>query len=674
MPETTPANRDPSAFDTFIQAYANVLRANDRPPKTPAEWVERRSRLRQSIVAAMGALPAQQTALEPRIVGSLKRPGYRIDKLIFQSQPDIWVTSSMYVPEPLTGKAPAVLAVHGHWPIARRDPVVQARCLGLVKLGFIVLAVDAFGSGERSTNPTTNAYHGALHGSALWPAGHTLLGMQVYDNRRAVDYLLSRPEVDGTRLGITGASGGGNQSMNAGALDDRFAAVVPVCSVGSYRAYLKAACCVCEMLPGALRFTEEGDVLGLVAPRALLVISASRDAYQFSVGQAVQSLERARAIYQLSGAEAKLAHAVFDSPHAYNQPMRETMYGWMTKWLKNEGNGQPIAEPAHVVETPADLACYPEGNRPKGFLLPPAYAARSAREQLAKLLPPTHVEEWEASTVYLRRQLWTQVLGGEPRQARQQPASDTPTSEIITLHPEPGMSLPLITRLKPGKERRGACILLHLAGKDAALANPLAQALLDHDWHVCAPDLRATGTTKPEGGSIHGAADHNSAEHALWVGRPLLGQWLVDVYCVLDWLTMQPTVESRRLAVVGLGQAGLVALLAGGLLESRISAAASVGGLATLITEASYADGTSMGLLAPGLLRFADVPHIAAMAAPRRLLIVDGVSPQGDKLDKSDLGKAFAFTRTVYGVTKRPDKLVIATGLTASDLAAQIGV
>src|SRR5205085_5086730 len=124
------------------------------------------------------------------------------------------------------------------------------------------------------------------------------LGGQVSDNRRAVDYLLTRPEVDGTRLGVTGASGGGNQSMYAGALDERFGAVVPVCSVGNYQSYLRAACCVCEVLPGALRFTEEGDVLGMVAPRALLVINATRDGIQFSVAEAKKSLERASAIFK----------------------------------------------------------------------------------------------------------------------------------------------------------------------------------------------------------------------------------------------------------------------------------------------------------------------------------------------------------------------------------------
>src|SRR3954452_15850690 len=101
--------------------------------------------------------------------------------------------------------------------------------------------------------------------------------------------------------------------MYAGSLDERFKAVVPVCSVGTYQAYLHAACCVCEVLPGALRFAEGGDVLGLVAPRALMVINATKDAFQFSVGEAEKSLTRARPIFKLYGAEDKLKHAVFES-------------------------------------------------------------------------------------------------------------------------------------------------------------------------------------------------------------------------------------------------------------------------------------------------------------------------------------------------------------------------
>src|SRR5205807_1719223 len=101
-----------------------------------------------------------------------------------------------------------------------------------------------------------------------------------------------------------------NQTMYAGALDERLRAVVPVCSVGRYQAYLRAACCVCEVLPGALRFTEEGDVLGLVAPRALMVINATKDAFQFSVGEAKKSIETAKAHFKVHGKEERLAHVV----------------------------------------------------------------------------------------------------------------------------------------------------------------------------------------------------------------------------------------------------------------------------------------------------------------------------------------------------------------------------
>src|SRR3954468_22827541 len=273
---------DETPFEQYTRTAARKLREADAPPKAAADWEKRRVPLRDRVHAAIGPTPEKPCDLEVRNLGTLERDGYRIEKIVFQSRPDVWVTATAYVPKLKDGaKVPAVLVVHGHWAGARRDPVVQARCLGLVKLGFFVLAVDAFGAGERHPTIAPGAYHGALLGSTLWPAGLTLLGVQVYDNRRAVDYLLTRPEVDGAKLGVTGASGGGNQTMYAGALDERLAAVVPVCSVGNYQAYLKAACCVCEVLPGALRFTEEGDVLGLAAPRALLVVSATQDSYQF---------------------------------------------------------------------------------------------------------------------------------------------------------------------------------------------------------------------------------------------------------------------------------------------------------------------------------------------------------------------------------------------------------
>jgi cephalosporin-C deacetylase-like acetyl esterase len=671
---------EPEAFNNLMRARAKALHEKDAPPATRKDWEGRRKALREAMFAAMGPMPGQACPLEVKEFAALQRDGYRIERLIFQSRPDVWVTANAYVPEKVKGRVPAVLVVHGHWAGARRDPVVQARCLGLVKLGYFVLAVDAFGSGERYTRPALGTYHGALYGSPLWPAGLTLLGCQVYDNRRAVDYLLTRPEVDGERLGITGASGGGNQTMYAGALDERIGAVVPVCSVGTYQAYLRAACCVCEVLPGALRFAEEGDVLALVAPRALLVINATKDGIQFSVGEAEKSIARARPVFTLLGAENKLKHATFESPHAYNQQMREAMYGWMALSLRGEGTGKPILEPAHTIEKPEDLAVFSDDNRPKGFLYPPGLAAREAAAVLAKLdgLKPDHAEDWESAAVHMRTRLRKEVFGDFPAPPKMvmkagevETAGDVTTTPS-TVYPEPDMPLPVVQLSKAGaKGKRPACVLLHLDGKAAALKHPLAKALLDRGVVVRAPDLRATGETKPASDVIAGAPDHTSAEHALWVGRPLLGQWVFDVQHLFDWLTLNTGLDRDRLAVVGIGQAGLIALCAAGL-DERVSAAAAIDAPATLVTEQAYAAGTHMGLLAPGLFRVGDVRHLAALAAPRRVVIAGGVSPQGKALTEKALKVAYGFTASVYKLHKADAKLTVAEAMKPEDLAAAL--
>jgi dienelactone hydrolase len=665
---------DATTFDTFILAQGAALRGKDSPPSSFKEWETRRQALRQSMFAAMDAFPDKPCELSPRIVNKLARKGYRIENLLFQSRPDVWVTVNAYVPE-VKGKAPAVLVVHGHWAGARRDPVVQRRCLGLVKLGFFVLAVDAFSAGERHPTIARGTYHGALLGSTLWPAGQTLLGLQVYDNRRAVDYLLTRSEVDGKHLGITGASGGGNQTMYAGALDERFGAVVPVCSVGTYQAYLRAACCVCEVLPGALRFTEEGDVLGLVAPRALLVINATEDAFQFSVGEAKKSLHRAQAIFKLYGKGEKVHHGVFESRHDYNQEMRETMYGWMTRWLKNEGEGKPIAEPSHDVETPEDLACYPDGKRPAAFLFPPTFAAREAQRLLAPLGDRAldHKEAWEGKAVVLRAGL-AEVLA-LPEMHR--PTAKLGKSEVkdglrttsLTLTAEPGLDVESLLRFKRGARGRvPACLLLHLDGKAKALAHPVAAALLEKGWVVYAPDLRATGEAAPAHDAIGGAPDHNSAEHALWVGRPLLGQWLVDVRALLDFVAGQPGLDVHRLTLIGLGQAGVVALTASALLGESVTATAAVDVPVSYLTRSAYASGTRMGLLAPGILKVGDVPHLAALSAPRKLILAGGVTGEGKKLDEKGLTAALAFTRKAYGLMKAEKALEVRGEMKAAEV------
>jgi hypothetical protein len=408
-----------------------------------------------------------------------------------------------------------------------------------------------------------------------------------------------------------------------------------------------------------------------------MVINATQDSFQFSVGEARKSLERASAIFKLYNQAEKVRHATFESRHDYNQAMREAMYGWMTRWLKGEGEGKPIAEPKHTVESAQDLACFPDlKDRPKGFLFPASFAHREAQGHLKKLagLTPMHAEDWDSTAVHLRSRLRT-ILGGLPEEIKPDAKIERATTDNqvrtvpVTLAVETGLSLSATLRFKTGVLGRiPACVLLHLDGRESALKHPLAGALVEAGWQVTAPDLRACGAAQPARDRVGGAPDHTSAQHGLWIGRPLLGQWLVDVRAILDWLALQPGLRKDRLAVAGIGQAAVVALCAGGLLEDRVHSVAALDPLVSYATSEPYAAGTRMGLLVPGLLRLADVPHLAALAAPRSVQIVGGVSPEGKTLPEKELLAAFGFTTSVYKAARAEKKLAIAVSRKVEDI------
>ena len=145
--------------------------------------------------------------------------------------------------------------------------------------------------------------------------------------------------------------------------------------MGNYQVYLGTACCMCEVVPGALRFTEEGGILGLTAPRALMVINVTKDSVQFSIPEAKKSLAYASAVYKLYGKPDSIRHTTFDWHHDYSQAMREALYGWLTKHLGGQGDASPIADPPMKTEDPEALRCFPGDTRPAGWVTIPKFAA-----------------------------------------------------------------------------------------------------------------------------------------------------------------------------------------------------------------------------------------------------------------------------------------------------------
>lgn len=655
-------------FNPFVKQQAAKLRSKDEAPKTMDEWQHRRAQLKSHLLAAWGGFPEVPCDLEPRKFGEFQRPGYRVEKLAIQTRPGIWMTANAYVPDQ-PGRMPAILNVHGHWAGAKQDPVVQSRCIAAAKLGYFVLCVDAFGAGERGIGKKLGEYHGEMVAATLLPIGLPLSGLQVYENMRAVDYLLTRTEVDPQRIGITGASGGGNQTMYAGAFDERFRCVVPTCSVGNYQAYLSAACCMCEVVPGALTFTEEGDVLGLAANRGMMVTSATRDAFQFSVDEAKRSFSRLESIASLYK-DASVKHTIVESEHNYNQPMREAMLGWMAMHLKNEGDGSPIKEPAIETEDPELLRCFPGDSRPDDFVTLPMFAAAQARQLLAKVTVPKSMADWTAQRQHGLTEL-EEVLGGMPDATPLNVHSEQDISggiETISFDPEPGLTL-MLKRSIAQKPARLAVILDLDGGVDAAFASNLAMKLVGAGWQVAAPEFRATGRFSVLRDQIGRAPDHNSAEWALWIGRPLLGQWAWDVQRAIDAMKALDGTLPNDVTIIGIRSAGLVGLCAGAL-DDRITRVAMVNSLASYVTDQPYV-GQRLGLMVPAIVRdVGDVAQIAALIAPRSVVVAGGVTATAQPVGPATLREQFRFTEQVYALheTDGESPLKIATFEELADL------
>lgn len=633
-------------FQAFVMKQAAELRKNDKAPATLDEWAKQEKALRENLFKAWGGdacfLP-KPCDLDPKQHGDpLKRDGYTVEKLTIQTRPGVRMTCNLYVPDAAKKKpAPAILQVHGHWRGAKQDPVVQSRCIGAAKLGFVVLCVDAFGAGERGVGTALGEYHGDMTAATLLPVGLPLSGLQVYENMRAVDYLETRPEVDKTRIGITGASGGGNQTMYAGAWDKRFKAVMPVCSVGNYQAYLHTACCMCEVVPGALKFTEEWAVLALTAPRALCVVNATQDGIQFSVGEAKKSLALTKPVFKLHGKEDNLVHAIFEGPHDYSKKMRETMYGFMTLHLKGEGKGDPIPEVAFKTENPEDLRCYPGDTRPKDFMTIPKFAAQEGKK--LREAARAYDEPDVTRVMVANRDRLLSELGGSVNgvSAKWENAADG--TRTVTLSLREGLKL--VATVEPAEKGRHTYLLLDLDGAATVRKSELYALLRKGGRGVITMDLRGTGTLAPTGERVGRAPDHNSAQWGLWIGAPLLAQWARDVQALLGALADDGgSVFPHR--IIGHGPAGLVAIMGntgtGNIADyKQVSTVIAINTIASFVADEPYQD-QRLGTIAPGFLRdIGDVAHLVTLT-DRRVIVAGGVSAGGKKLTLDELKLAYA--------------------------------
>ena len=204
-------------FVTFIEIRLRKWRSSIDCLRLGKEWLEKRQEIRRKLIKSLGGFPKTRCDLDPQTVGRMEFADYTVEKVVLQTLPGVRMMVNLYRPSG-DGPFPAVLCVHGHWKGVKQIPPCRLGVSALAKLGFVALAVDAFGAGERAIEQALGEYHGEMTAATLYATGRQLAGVQVYENMRCADYLQSRPDVDGAKLAITGTSGGGNQTMYANCL------------------------------------------------------------------------------------------------------------------------------------------------------------------------------------------------------------------------------------------------------------------------------------------------------------------------------------------------------------------------------------------------------------------------------------------------------------------------
>lgn len=428
---------------------------------------------------------------------------------------------------------------------------VQSRGHTLARNGYVCLAVDTFGAGERSTTHGQFEYHGEMLGASLFNLGETLMGVQLIDNMRAIDLLTTMDNVCPDRLGVTGASGGGNQTMWLAAMDNRVKASVPVASVGTFESYIGGSNCVCETLPDGLTFMEESAVLALVAPNAMKICSCLGDVYHaFFPKEMLRSVREARKVFQALGVDDRLSWQIFNHPHGYWPEMREAMLGWFDLHLRNIGHGAPKAEKPFQCLPEKDLMVFPEGKRDPRVVSIAVYCRRRARELREQNVKPPNRDQKISELAYLLR------LGPRLREKRihRYPADENGWQRWA-VETACARMLPLLVR--PPANGHDYVLLAGSNGKADLAETEMLRKALEAGTGIALIDLWGTGETEALDTSC-ASVYHNLSRNCLWLGKTLLGEWVRDYQLAIDVLRRE--CAATQITLGGHKEAGLSAL------------------------------------------------------------------------------------------------------------------
>ena len=290
--------------------------------RTLEEWEKRKAYLREQILISTGLSPMPaRTPLNAQVFGLVREKDYTIEKVLIETMPGFYLAGNLYRPLGGSSKHPGILNPQGHWQYGRLEhqPLYSGPSLGisLARQGYVVFAYDMVGY----TDTVQITHHFNSPERSLWSFGG--LGLQLWDSIRSLDFLSSLPDVDASRLGVTGASGGGTQTFFLTAVDDRIQFASPVNMVS---AIMQGG--DCENAPGVRIGTNSVEIAAMFAPKPMLLVSGTQDWTRNVPHEEYPAIKK---IYALYGKADKVDVVQIDSPHNYNQASREAVYGFFAK-------------------------------------------------------------------------------------------------------------------------------------------------------------------------------------------------------------------------------------------------------------------------------------------------------------------------------------------------------
>jgi cephalosporin-C deacetylase-like acetyl esterase len=543
---------------------------------------------RRTLAAGIGAFP-ERTPLEARVVGEITRADYVIERIIFQSRPDYYVTANLYRPKSGTGRRPGVVQTCGHYEEGKTAPDYACACAGLAMKGCVALIFDPMGQGERVMFRDAAGkplYKGATgeHSAAGRPTllvGRTLANYRIWDIMRALDYLESRPEVDPSRLGLFGHSGGGMMTLLTAPLEPRAKAVMSCCAVTTF--YHKTQALLMadpeQIVPGVYRAgVDHPELIAAVAPRAFLIGAVLRDYVPLDGTR--RTYDEARPLFALAGVPENLAKVESDNVHKLDKNLREACYGWMQQHLLGETGDK--REPEIRVESAETLRCTRSGSV----------------MELARARSVFDLNREEA-----RRLAGMRKAGAKPRLVLGEP-------------------FPPAEQLWPARKRKDVlCIVAAEGGRGTAAAQKLTEGLTKAGVPVLGVDLRGWGETTPDppGKKAKFSWEEFFAWRAIELGRPLLGMRVGDLLSAVRGRAD----EYRKIYLVGIEAGGVVALHAAAM-EPAVAGVAcwqTLSSWESVLERIEYREPVSSFL--PGGLREYDLPELARGLAPRPVVLLD---------------------------------------------------